>query len=177
MTSETKISLTFFAMYTYIHKFQIFSSKWFFSLCPMVINFRLRLHGVSHGGIMILWVKETCPCYRALEVKFALVTFISLPLWVFTIEGKIPVDKLMLTNGDILKVGGFDLACVKCRVVTLKRLPVVQHSADYLILDYSKYEPPRDRTNKMPCAPSEDSDQPGNPPCLIRVFAVRSVKS
>ena len=25
------------------------------------------------------------------------------------------------------------------------------------------YEPHRDKTNKMACAPSEDSDQPGNP--------------
>ena len=29
-------------------------------------------------------------------------------------------------------------------------------------------------TNKMACAPSEDSDQPGHPPSLIRDFAVRS---
>ena len=31
---------------------------------------------------------------------------------------------------------------------------------------------PSDKTNKMACAPSEDSDQPGHPPSLIRVFAV-----
>ena len=29
------------------------------------------------------------------------------------------------------------------------------------------YEPPHDKTNKMACAPSEDSDQPGHPPSLI----------
>ena len=34
------------------------------------------------------------------------------------------------------------------------------------------YEPPHDKTNKMACAPSEDSDPPGYPPNLIRVFAV-----
>ena len=34
-------------------------------------------------------------------------------------------------------------------------------------------EPPHDKTNKLTCAPSEDSDQPGHPPCLIRVFTVR----
>ena len=34
------------------------------------------------------------------------------------------------------------------------------------------FEPPRDKTNKMNCAPSEDSDQPGHLPSLIRVFAV-----
>ena len=33
------------------------------------------------------------------------------------------------------------------------------------------------KTNKMACAPSEDSDQPGYPPSLIRVFAVRMKKS
>ena len=32
------------------------------------------------------------------------------------------------------------------------------------------YEPPHDKTNKMACAPSEDSDQPGHPPSLIRAF-------
>ena len=28
-------------------------------------------------------------------------------------------------------------------------------------------EPPHDKTNRMACAPSEDSDQPGHPPSLI----------
>ena len=35
----------------------------------------------------------------------------------------------------------------------------------------------RDKTNKMACAPSEDSDQPGHPPRLIRVFAIRLKKA
>ena len=38
-------------------------------------------------------------------------------------------------------------------------------------------EPLHDKTNKMTCAPSEDSDQPGHLPSLIRVFTVRSVGS
>ena len=33
------------------------------------------------------------------------------------------------------------------------------------------------QTNKMACAPSEDSDQPGHPPSLIKVFAFRMKKS
>ena len=36
---------------------------------------------------------------------------------------------------------------------------------------------PHDKTNKMAYEPSEDSDQPGHPPSLISVFAVRSVGS
>ena len=39
------------------------------------------------------------------------------------------------------------------------------------------YEPPHDKTNKMACAPTEDSDQPGHPPSLIRVFLVRMRKA
>ena len=39
----------------------------------------------------------------------------------------------------------------------------------------SECEPPYDKTNKMAFALSEDSDQPGHRPSLIRVFAVRSV--
>ena len=38
-------------------------------------------------------------------------------------------------------------------------------------------EPPHDKTNNMTFVPSEDSDQPGHPPSLIRVFAVRSMGS
>ena len=37
------------------------------------------------------------------------------------------------------------------------------------------FEPPYDKTNKMTFVPSKDSDQPGHPPSLIRVFAVRSM--
>ena len=39
------------------------------------------------------------------------------------------------------------------------------------------YELPNDKTNEMAVAPSEDSDQPGHPPSLIRVFTVRSMSS
>ena len=45
------------------------------------------------------------------------------------------------------------------------------HSLDIL------FEPHRDKTNKMTCAPSADSDQPGHPPSLIRVFTVRMKKA
>ena len=38
-------------------------------------------------------------------------------------------------------------------------------------------EPNYDKTNKMTCAPSEDSDQAGHQPSLIKVFAVHSVGS
>ena len=46
-----------------------------------------------------------------------------------------------------------------------------------LIHCQSTNEPPDDKTNKMVCAPSEDSNQPGHPPSLIRVFAVRAMGS
>ena len=44
-------------------------------------------------------------------------------------------------------------------------------------LEEEAFEPPHDKSNKMTFAPSEDSDQPGHPPSLIRVFAVRSIGS
>ena len=37
-------------------------------------------------------------------------------------------------------------------------------------------EPPYDKTCKLACALSEDSDQPGHPPSLIRAFAFRMKK-
>ena len=39
------------------------------------------------------------------------------------------------------------------------------------------HEPHRDKTNKMARAPSKTSDQPGHPPSLIRVFAIRLKKA
>ena len=39
------------------------------------------------------------------------------------------------------------------------------------------FDPAHDKTNKMACAPSEDSDQPGHPPSLISVVAVRMKKA
>ena len=39
------------------------------------------------------------------------------------------------------------------------------------------YESCHDKTNKMACVPSEDSDQPGHPPSLIRVFTVHMKKA
>ena len=39
------------------------------------------------------------------------------------------------------------------------------------------FEPPHDKTNKMTFVPSEDSNQPGHPPSLIRVFAVHLMGS
>ena len=39
------------------------------------------------------------------------------------------------------------------------------------------FEPQCDKTNKLTCAPSEVSDQPGHLPSLISVFAVCSMGS
>ena len=47
------------------------------------------------------------------------------------------------------------------------------YSRNQVIFRWDTYKPHRDKTNKMACVPSEDSDQPGHPPSLIRVFAVR----
>ena len=51
---------------------------------------------------------------------------------------------------------------------------VVHHRVCFVL---SAFEPPHDKTNKVACAPSKDSNQPKHPPSLIRVFAVRSVGS
>ena len=41
----------------------------------------------------------------------------------------------------------------------------------------SSKEPAHDKTNKITCAASEDSDQPGHMPSLVKVFTSRSVGS
>ena len=46
-----------------------------------------------------------------------------------------------------------------------------------MVLWLTLFELPHDKTNKMACASSEDSDHPGHPPSLIRVFAVCMMKA
>ena len=62
-------------------------------------------------------------------------------------------------------------SCQNLRCFLTQSVDQMECSDDYV------YEPPHDKTNKMVCAPSEDSDQPGHPPSLIRVFTVRMKKA
>ena len=54
--------------------------------------------------------------------------------------------------------------------------PVKGGGGGTLVTNTKGNGPSHDKTNKMACAPSEDSDQHGHPPSLIRVFAVRTKK-
>ena len=47
----------------------------------------------------------------------------------------------------------------------------------FVLYSQRKNKPQHDKTNRMTCAPSEDSDQPRHAPSLIKVFAVRSMCS
>ena len=58
-------------------------------------------------------------------------------------------------------------------LLLLNRILVTKHFFATVSFGYSWIEPPRDKTNTMACAPSEDSDQPGHPHNLIRAFTVR----
>ena len=49
-------------------------------------------------------------------------------------------------------------------------------SSYWSLTEVDAFEPHHDKTNKMACALSEDSYQPGHPLSLIRVFAVRMKK-
>ena len=63
-----------------------------------------------------------------------------------------------------LLINKFSIIIIMCHMSKIMRKSVIP------------YEPPHDKSNKMICAPSEDSDQPGHPHSLIRVFAVRMKK-
>ena len=58
-------------------------------------------------------------------------------------------------------------------------IPYQYHLKWTRVTDESKeipFKPLHDKTNAITCVPSEDSDQPGHSPSLIRVFAVRMKK-
>ena len=48
---------------------------------------------------------------------------------------------------------------------------------EYLHVYTFSNEPAHDKTYKMACAPSKDSDQPGHQPSLIGAFAVHMKKA
>ena len=54
--------------------------------------------------------------------------------------------------------------------------PTLKKHSNFRIIT-AIFEPSHEKINKMTCVPSEDSDQPGHPPSLSRVFAVHSVDS
>ena len=102
--------------------------------------------------------------------------------WIFSVY-----QVLLLNDKQIEKI---DYWCQKsatlwfCPLPKKTGQPVAQHRQTrfcYFTSLASKkkitYEPPRDKTNKTACAPREDSEQPGHPPSLIRVFAVRIKKA
>ena len=70
---------------------------------------------------------------------------------------------------------------VRCRITrsVCRICPVVGIGLPVgsILVVSSTYEPQHYKTNKMTCAPSEDSNQPGHPPSLIRIFAVRTIGS
>ena len=63
---------------------------------------------------------------------------------------------------------------VKCATIQGKGTSVKPTKESFLL---NLCEPHHDKTNKVACAPSKDTGQPGHPPSLIRVFALRSVDS
>ena len=71
----------------------------------------------------------------------------------------------------------YNLPTLDMSVAGLSIPEITRATKDILMKLPSTYELPHDKTNKMVCAPSEDSDQPGHPPSLIRVITVRLKKA
>ena len=72
-------------------------------------------------------------------------------------------------------------ASLSCKAFSCRYANIGQLAALLLYILHLSGRPveiSRDMTNQQSeCAPSEDSDQPGHPPSLIRVFDVRMKKS
>ena len=67
--------------------------------------------------------------------------------------------------------------CIWLRMDSTIDLRIEAHFWNHSWVTRYRNELPHDKTNKMACASSEDSDQPGEPHSLIRVFAVRMKKA
>ena len=73
-------------------------------------------------------------------------------------------------------MGELNLMFIFITFIRWTRLCKIEASV-HLHIHLIKIEPRHDKTNKMACVPSEDSDQTGHPPSLIRVFAFRMKKA
>ena len=67
----------------------------------------------------------------------------------------------------------------KCSLISVRTVLKYMNFCKNKKLDIPEMtnEPPHDKTNKMACVPSEDLDQPGHLPSLIRAFSVRMKKA
>ena len=85
----------------------------------------------------------------------------------------VSIHWLSIVSTDQLTVDRADWS----RAIDRHVLEISRPRVDCVLAGYPKaFQSPHDKINKMACAPSEDSDQPGHPPNLIRVFAVRMKK-
>ena len=76
------------------------------------------------------------------------------------------MSRLTLTQ-QISSDGMFCLLCLASPFIILGFT-----AKEVIYLDgYNTFEPRHDKTNKVVVRPSADSDQPGHPPSLVRLFA------
>ena len=81
----------------------------------------------------------------------------------------------IVSNSALMKKKNRSFSCFKYNHICL--LNLIANIAKHVENQITKsFEPRHDKTNKM-TTPSEDSDQPGHPPSLIRVFAARMKKA
>ena len=119
--------------------------------------FRARIWKISE------FLSENFPF---LVVKYS----IYLNMRVFVMKFKIAFIRRLMRLAGILEPFCF---CVDCNNKMFNISFQLKHDR----VGIMKFEPAHDKTYKVACAPSEDSDQPGHPPRLIGVFAVRMKKS
>ena len=106
------------------------------------------------------WTKYRILTYREAIISVAYISEDSLSLFVFS-------SSWCQWKAVINAYGSSCICHSDCR----SRMHTIS------ILITKTYKPPHDKTNKVACAPSEDSDQSGRPPGLIRDFAVRVKKA
>ena len=96
-----------------------------------------------------------------------------LPMGLSTLSISLNIVSMSLTTlSELSTIKASNVPLSKATVNSLsgKSICIKKSTSHYI---HVHNEPPHDKTNKMACAPSEDSDQLGHLPSLIRVFAVR----
>ena len=82
----------------------------------------------------------------------------------------------LLSQVGVFQYIKISLGTMSLNIFPLSLQPILSYFEENFHLMGIINEPLHKKTNKVTCAPSEDSDQPWNPPSLIRVIAVHMKK-
>ena len=130
----------------------------------------------GHCSFSLIWIYIFCPDFA--QTCLSKLRNITVVYKLLRMESRIKLFNCLFIFS--FKIGQLEKETKFLLVLEKKIVWFDKTFSQYCPMYYEEhfsFEPPLDKTDNVVCVPSEDSDQPGHPPSLIRVFAVRMKKA